>query len=768
MSRLAPLTLLLLAAACVDGPVQQVLVDEPDTGADASPDAVDPDATTPDATNPDAPSPDAAPDDAEPVEEIPVYDGVPSFVELSLAPGRAIYPPTTTVTLTGQVYDAEGEPMNGVELVWSTLPEGAATRADDGVWTLDQEGPVRFRACVRYPTDPRRIPCGERSIVVDGQPPVLSLTRPLPGQMLSGQDDELIRVNGRVIDTHGNLEVFVNGNRVVVGREGLFSAEITPRFGINHIDVVASDGFQAVEGRTALDVLWAPDYLPMSRRENGASVEQILDVDDGLQLQLRQAFLDDGEPFVIDEDADALVLTDLASVLELIVDGVDVMSFVPDPVVDSSDISLRVLDLSLGAAQVSINVTDIGLMLFVALPEIVALTEGAVDIGAPLDLSGGFSASIAAGISLRVQRTGPDAPLVVELEDVLLALEDATGFFASEEANGILEVVEGLLFRTVENLIVDAVRDAYVSAIPPVIEDALQSIEDLLEEQRFELDLGFGDPAELLLRGALGRITPARARHLTAALDLSVGATGEAAFPAARGVPIDQPLSRPGTPFSTGAVTVLAKLPVINGLLYALWNTGFVDLDLSDQLPPELSFLIDRGRAVAQLPPLVTRPGPERAEFDLMISIGQLELIFGRGAQEDRYGVNLSTGVNVVVVDGELRIELQERPDVEAWFIETTGTRPIFADPAALEGVLVGFVWGELTESIVGGVSIPLPSFAVAEAASLAPQLEDLVFQVTLERSPEVRNGFAYVYGGLEGRARLAGAPAPDPVPAPE
>jgi hypothetical protein len=750
----------LLVAAC-NGPVQQPFYDLEEDASGPDTDALPPPSDADDASTDAPPTPDAAlPDDVTP-EDVepppPVYDGVPSFVEVQLTPARAIYAPSTTVQLAGVVYDAEGAPMNGVELVWTTVPDAAATPGEDaGTWTLDAEGTVRFRACVRYPTDPRRIPCGERVIVVDGAPPTIALTRPLPGAMLSGEDDALIRVNGRVIDTNGNLEVFVNGKRVVVGREGLFSAEITPVFGINHIDVIASDGLQTIEGRAALDVLWAPDYLPVDRVETTpGEVEHTLSLDDALSLQLRQGFLDDGEPFVLDPDAESVVLTDLASVLELIVAGVDPSAFLPDPVVDSSEISLRVTSLDLGPSTVSIAVSDRGLTLFVALPEIVALTEGYVDIGVPLDLDGGLTASIAAGISLRVERLGRDQPLVVELDEVLLALEDATGFFASEEANGILEVVEGLLFRTVEGFIVDAVRDAYISAIPPVLEDAIQSIEDLLGEQRFTLDLDFGEPAELLLRGTLDRVIPTRARHLTASLALTVGATGEAAFPTARGVAIDQPIDRPGRPFSDGSITVHVKLPVLNGLLFSLWNTGFIDLDLSEQLPAEVSVLIQGARAFAQLPPVITRPGPERAQWDLQVAIGQLELIFERRGQEDRYGLTLVTGLNVRVEDDALRVELEAVPDVEVWLIETSGDRPIFSDTGALEGLITGFVWGELTEAIVGGLVVPLPAIAVEEAATFAPLLEDLVFQVTLARPPEIRSGFAHIYGGLEGRATL-------------
>lgn len=762
LSRSAAVALLAFGLpACGNESLQQPFFPEPDVTEDVTPDALpDADEVGNDISS-DAPDGSDAPDvEVDTGPDIPTYDQTPTWVEVAIAPRRAIYAPGVAVTLTATVYGPEGAPMPEVEVVWRASPDGSATLDDaaTGRFTITGEGEVTFIACVRYPEVPSRPPCGGRTVFSDAASPSVVITRPLPGQMLSAVDDARIRVAGVVTDTNANLEVFVNGDRVVVGRDGQFTASLLPSFGINHIDVVASDGVQTREGRAALDVLYANDYVPMAPTSGGDG--SVVAIPDALSLALRQRFLDDGTPLVLTPETVSVETRDLVGILELVLSQTELMTVIPDPVVNSTDIQLRVTDAVLGRSTVTAAVTETGLEFFVSLPAIRVETLGELRIGdVALDLDGGFEASVAVAIALRVVKPTADAALDVQLQSVRLALEDARGFFVSEEANAVLEVVEGLLFRNVEALVVNAVEDAFVAEVPGLLEGAIGSIEDLLRDQRFPIDIGFGDPVELLLDGQLATVLPLENQRLTASLDLSLGHSGESAFPSGRGVPINEPIDQEALPFSGTDIAINVRLPVLNGLLYAIWNTGFIDLDVSEQLPAEFAFLIDSVRIKALLPPVITPPGPDRLDWDLVLSIGQLEATLGRGAQQDVYGVTLTTGIRVRVVDDVLGVELEDVPTVFVWLIEQGGPRALFEDPNALGAILQTVVWSELSGTLAEGVSVPLPSIDFDFAADIAPALNDLALRVRLDRPPTVIGGHVYVYGGLSATATIGEAP---------
>jgi hypothetical protein len=759
-SRIAALVGLLALAACDTGPQQQPfdIYIEPDVdAADAGPDVPADIADTGDTADA-ADTGDGSGDADVAIDEgpeIPVYDGIPSFIEMTLAPPRAIYAPAQAITLTALAYSEEGEAMPEVELVWSVDPEAAVTPgAEPGAYTLESEGTVTFTACVRYPPPGRRAACGRRAILVDGGVPQVELLRPQPGELLLDEGDQLIRVAGTATDTSGNLQVFVNGDRVRLGRDGSFTAQVPAAFGVNHIDVVATDGLQTREGRQSLDVIWAPEYLAVATDGSGVTSASI---DNALRLEMRQGFLDDGIPLDIPPEATLVTADDLASVIELVLGEVDLMPVIPDPVTASDDLTLRVTAADIGPAVVELRITDGGIDLFVGLSGIAVDTEGELNLGGTLlDLDGGFDAAIAASIELRITKATRADPLSVELGGVRLALEGASGRFVSPEANAVLDVVEGLLFRAVEGFLVDAVEEAFVAEVPALIEGALGSIDDLLSNVVLPLDLGFGTPTELVINGALATIVTERQRKIEAILDLGFGARGEPAFPEAPGIPLEQPLDTEPEPFTTGRAAVIVPTAVINGILYSVWNAGLLNLDVSDQIPEALAFLVDSVSIEGRLPPVVTAPDPDRAEYDLIISVGQLEATLGRGEQRDVIGLNLSAGLRVVVEDYTLRVELQEEPDVNAWIISFGGPIPIFDDPAALEPIIRTALWAELTGALTSEVELPLPALAFDAAADFAPRLDDLVLQVEIDRGIELREGFVYIYGGLEGQADLS------------
>jgi hypothetical protein len=192
-------------------------------------------------------------------------------------------------------------------------------------------------------------------------------------------------------------------------------------------------------------------------------------------------------------------------------------------------------------------------------------------------------------------------------------------------------------------------------------------------------------------------------------------------------------------------------MALINGLLHSLWSSGLLELDATDVLPDAFAFLVDRVELSGQLPPLVRAARPAESAFDVLITVGQLQITLGRGAQEDIIGMNLVAGVNAEVVDNALVIEVQPTPEFTLWQIAVGGAEPLFTDVSDFEALISTVVWPELAGSITDDLVIDLPSLDLSALGDLAPTLADFDLQIALDRPITIRDGWMLIDGGLDG-----------------
>lgn len=771
----ALLGLTLLVAACGGdegaGEADAAPDTTPDAGSDVEADAA-PDAA-PDA-EPDAPTPDAGADaapDATPdvVEDVPPAPPQPLFVRVDLTPQRAVYRTGILVTPTAEITfdDGTSRPAEEGEVRWSTAPE-IDPPASGPRWRVQGEGTLSFIGCVDVSAPEAGEVCGERTVLVDADVPTIVVTAPTAGAELAADDGPLF-VRGRVTDTNGEVEVFVNGRAGQLAPNGAFEVRLDPVPGVQHIEVEATDGRQSAVAREALDVLWAPAYAPIAASApgdgsgEGSGEAPFVDnaFDDALLLNLGQRFVDDRAPLAGADENGVVVTRDLADLVALIVAEADLTTLVPNPVVDESALTLFVDELDLGPLELDLDVTADGLSLFLRLPAALAVTRGSVVIGdAGVSLNGSITAALSGRVDLSVRKTGPDAPLDVQVDDVSLALESATPAFEAPEANAVFALAEGALFGTVEALFLDLVDDAVLSLLPGLVEDLLGTLDELLSGQELPLDLGFGAPITLSLDLPLQRIEPTAAVRLLASLGARVGADAPRAFPDSRGVALLAPPDTPAPLLPNSRVQVLVSMAFLNGVLHTLWDAGLLQIDLSDLLPDELAFLVDGASIDGRLPPIVTVATPDLGDGDLLITLGQAELALRRGEQVDVFGLNLRAPVSVNLVDGVLTLGLPPEPIVTAWVIEVGGDTPIFADSDAIEGLVSTLVWPELAGAIGESLAIEIPSFELGtELADIAPALAGLELALVLDRDIELRDGYLVLDGALEGSVDLDGVP---------
>lgn len=470
-------------------------------------------------------------------------------------------------------------------------------------------------------------------------------------------------------------------------------------------------------------------------------------------VRLGQNFADDGRPLRAPDETGTVRADDLADLFQLLLSNIDLLSALPNPVIDSETVSLSVLGLDLSSARVFVDVSDTGLDLFLDFPDVVLETSGFVSFGGQtIDLTGTLGLSFAALIELDISKPTREDPLTVEVAELNVAVEEIRPDFASAEANAIFEFADNVLSSTFENLVVNQLGGALFDQIPALVESALVAIEDLLGSGTpFALDTGILPTVNLILEGQIATVEAQRRTHLTLGLDLGVSTDSGPLYPDSRGVAVNFPEDSAARFFETARVQVAARQSFLNGLLYSLWNAGLLRGDISSVLPTQVAFLIDYAEINSLLPPVVTSSRPDESTLPLLISIGQFEVVLGKGAQRDRIGVTLRIGADIALDGSTISVRIDDVPNVQIWLIDSNAAEPIFPDPAELRNLILTGIWPLVGESLAGGISFELPAIGGDVFAGIAPNLGALTLQLELDRPVLLRDGHVFIEAGLTG-----------------
>ncbi len=677
----------------------------------------DDDGGTPDAGMFDAATDTPAPPGAE-----------PASIEVSVSPPRAVYRTEQSIRMLAEVRDVDDLVITDAQVTWSADPASAATDMGDGVFELVEEGYVEFTGCtVELGPDGSPL-CDFGRILVDSGAPNLEVISPTPGAELGADGSSAIEVIGSVADTR-DVRVFVNGVQAELDDMGAFTANVPALFGINHIEVVASDGVTE-DSRVEMDVLWADVYSPAA---NGDTPQVMLD--DALILQLGQDFFDDGTP--LDTAAMPIRTTDLADVFELVIRNVDFRGFLPDPVVDSAPtLTLRITEARIDDVDVITEVVDGGVELFVRIGALDLDTAGNLDFeGTMLDLGGGMTAAVSAFAHVDVSKDGPDSPIESSVSELSVAIEDIEGRFTAPEANAILRLAEGLLRSTIEAELESAFGDSVLDAIPAVLTDALGALDSALRDQSFPIETDIFAPVTLNIDGRLAGLDSEYRRHMRAPLQMTVSTDSTVQFPDSRGAADLIPMANPL--FETTPVQLGVKVSLLNGLTHALWNSGLLNVDASTLLPESVEGLVMNAQLVGRLPP-VARPARGAETDDLVLVIGQAELTLEALGATTVFGMTIEAGTTLNVTDGAITLDVAEEPFIRTWIISSTDASPPI-DEETLRTLLLTQLWPELRDSVVGGLAISLPSLDVGDLSSLAPGLSGFALNIELADRLDVR-----------------------------
>jgi hypothetical protein len=674
---------------------------------------------------------------ASPPDVVVVDEPDPAAIRVHVEPTSAVYAPDQKVRLVAEVLDAAGEPIPDLVPMVIGTPTGHVETVDPSAAEvrLKSEGQITLEGCIESSQGPL---CDDVRVWVDAGAPMLVVTLPTPGQELGADGSDEIVVVGEVEDAR-TVTVFVNGQAAAV-TDGKWKAFITPHFGVNHLTVVASDAFGR-QAKRELDVMWAAEYMAATDEGGAPKVS----LPRGVELYLGQAFFDDGVP--LDTSVMPLVSTDLAGILEAVVSSLDLTSSLPNPLIDMPPtLTVGLTGVTLGGQEVIVDLTDTGAELFVRIADLVVGTSGALELDSTMiDLAGGIRASVVAHASLSISKPSEDAALEVTLDGLTVAVEEAVGEFDAPEANAVFALAEGTLRTLLESQIESAIDGTLASTLPAVLGDALGALDTALQDQSLMLPAPLPS-LTLAIDGRLAQIQTSYRGALVGDLALTVGVDGEATFPESRGVPLMVPTATPAPSFGDAHVGVAVQAALVNGLLHVLWNGGLLDLDVTALGGEEIGKLVKNGRIRGRMAPVVRAPH-DYESYDLIFTLGQLELEGEILGSVNTYGIEIEAGVSVDIVDNAIAITVAETPEVTAWIIASEAARPL-VDGDVLQGILIDQVWPALRATLMDGLSLALPLPAV-DLSSVAPALGQANLELSTTESPEIVDGVLLLRGDL-------------------
>ncbi len=651
-------------------------------------------------------------------------------VTVTVAPELGFYPVASDVSLTATVTDATKKQVPNAKVTWTLEPKDAAVASDTaGTFTLKKAGPLTFKACTNPGTTGGNAgapACGEAIIQVSPEAPVLVVQSPQRGDELGGNGAQTFPVKGKVTSTRA-VHVFVDGSEAKVSKDGSFTADVPAFYGVNHLIVSATDG-ENPEVRDERDVAFGAAYAP-AVDANGAPA---LSVPDALVLQLGQGFFDDGVPVPLTAPH-PVVLPDLADIVTRIVSGMDLLGQIPNPVVSSSAITLQATSITLDDITVQITLVDGGLDLFVQIGALSLGTTGSLSVeSTTVSLDGGVDASLSAYAHASISKASPTDPVVVSVGTFDVVLETATGAFTDPQANAVFTLASGFLRTTIQEELQSALSGALENTVPQAIEGVFQSLDTALANQTIPIDAAPLPAVSLTLDGHTSELTiaPLDAMKVELSLDVTTDHS-QAVHPTSRGVAqIDTSTADPlfDSPRSQLGIAHV----VVNGLLHNLWNSGLLEVPVSSTIPLSVS---------GKLPPIIRLPREGETD-DLVISLGEIELVPNGDPTKGRLGAFIEAGLNVNLSNDTLSVTVSDTPKVIVWTITPAQTAVTLFTPQFITSIIQGTLWPKLQSGIQGALSIQLPIPPLGALASLAPSLSGLTLTTSLNQKIAYRSGF--------------------------
>ncbi len=642
-------------------------------------------------------------------EIVEVLPALPARLALAKVPEQRVYAIGQVVGLAWTVTDRYGNVIPDASVSARVSP--ASPGFGEGRFRLEAEGTYILSARVTGRTE-NNIPLeAATTAIVNGAGPSIVCEGPGDGAFVDSAPSQGVTFTAKVADANGVASVQINGASVPVESSGRVTAQVPTRFGVNFVDVVATDPFGEENSRTC-SFLVADQWAA----EGGW-------LDDGVTLRLTQDAFDDrsrGDGLDSLDDILHAVLNSagLVSTLRSTLEAADPLSpstchqRIFGACVLSSEVTHEDSTIS-GPNSSALTLVPDGLQAVATIQGLgVRVRVRGRVAGIPYDTTGWVrarSASVDVTFDTGLRNNRPRVTVrrlnSVSLGQVETEFNGLDGFII----NVVVDLFQGPIRRVIEDALASYVQDSFDSLLDGVVGSLdVSSLGASFDVPRLDggepLRLGFG------VRFSSVAVSAARARF-----GIGTRLTG----------PTLHAGSSLGAPLPPGPIAVDSTSPrtavagvhvgVLNQALHALWRGGLLDVTLTSA---QLAGFPAGVRATlrTQLPPATIGRSGEVVE----VSLGamQLELVYP-GLFDVPLAVTLGaraeTGIELVGEELRFRdIQLTElrfsTPDISLSSQHRDAMEELLV--AILQEVLDGALNSALP-------ALPIPAFTTPD--SLAP-----------------------------------------------
>ncbi len=509
-------------------------------------------------------------------DRLEVRPGLPASLVLSRVPFQAVYARGQVIDIARAIHDRFGNPIPDARAPVRSAPAGE--QLGDGRFRYAADGRYVLTATVEPPTQDDVLLERSTIVIVDGDGPAIRCDAPFDGEILDRAPTGTITFTGQVADISGVSSARVNGASVPVNAVGRFEAEIPVQYGINFVDVAATDGVGREASRTCAFLVsdtWAPDDRTFS---------------DTLSLRLRQAAFDDADRSDgLDSLADVLhtmlnsrelrdsIHRSLSASPTLKPSGCD--SRVLGVCVLSSEVTYRDLQVN-GPNTVTLTLVDNGLQTNVRIEDLrLRIRVRGRVAGIRYDTTGWVTFdSIAVGAILDAQLAGGRPQIGVRRGSVSTTVGRIRTNF-SGLSGGVLNIVVRLFNGTVRNLVAGLVRDFVTTQLSDTLDGVIGGLDVSSLGTSFEVPRLDGEGETIPLTFGVGFSS------LSTDSDRMLFGIGTRFYaPPAHARPTLGAPSRAGRRLldagGSGSTAVGVHEVILNQALHALWRGGFFDATL--------------------------------------------------------------------------------------------------------------------------------------------------------------------------------------------
>jgi hypothetical protein len=470
--------------------------------------------------------------------------------------------------------------------------------------------------------------------------------------------------------------VTINGNVVPVSA-GTFSLDLAPAFGVNPIDVVATEGGSDAT-RVALDVLWADQYLP----DDGAATPS-LTRDDGLSWSLGAGELTGGA----------------GTVLSAVVSRLDIEGSFPNggQLSSGTSMDLWVKAVHLSGVTATTTLIDGGAAVTVTIDQLTADTEGTMLLqNQTVSLAGAVTYQLHSDLHISISKAAGQ-PTRVTLLDLVTTIDGATPAFDDPSVQDMFAMETSNLYWTLTTGVHNAFDTSVRNAMPAIFEIMLDSIQQSVGAVAGGLSLTAQTSSLVVNVGAnIAETLRATASSSTGAMATSRG--------------IASPADSGSAPAVDGRLQIALRLALLEALLHDRWATGGLDGDASELIPTSLLPSVTSARMHAVLPPILRAPRNGEGA-DLVLSLGQLELSVDIGSEHTRYLIGIDAGMTLGVANNRLTPTFGA-PAVRIALLSTNVGAPTISEAALAGSVRAGFTTALASDlGDVVTILLPVPTF---------------------------------------------------------